>query len=161
MRWTPFGATLAKLGAPFDDAKIAAALAQAADSDDERQEIDEYEQVPRDWLRENDHDAPLSTLLSFAWHGAYTSCMRLDLLDGGDVGLLLLRDDSVPEGDCRVLAVIESPRSPFAVMRAVRCLDAVALLGATSPDRIVVCPPLPVRAALAWCSRSNAEGRPA
>jgi hypothetical protein len=157
MNWTVFAATLAKLGAPVDDAQIATALAHAADSDDEREEVDEYEQAPREWLRENDHEAPLSTALSFSWTGMYASTLSVALLDGGETGLLVLRDDTVPERDWIVLGTLTSPRSPFAVIRAVRRLDAVALLGEAKPDRIAVFPPLPVRAALAWCGASATE----
>ena len=156
MRWTVFGETLVKLGSPFDDAQIATALAGAAESHEERHEVDDYESV-RDWLRENDSDAPLRTLLSLSWSGMYSSTVSVALLDAGDRGLLVRRDDTVPERDWLVLAAVTS-RSPFVLMQTVRRLDAAALLAETTPDRIAVFRPLPVRATLEWCGVSRPKG---
>jgi len=154
MNWNIFVREVARLSkeVAFDD--LQQALIAAAETDEECEQADED---PHEVLHS---EAPFSSLIGFVWYGAYADRLCLELLDGGDCGLIVVRDfNEEPGSDFAVLATVESPRSPGVLAAALgRVPRSVFVNECTSePDEITNCVPdlLPRSAIQEWYCGSN------
>ncbi len=117
MNWPTFVQSLVVLApgrAPTDD-EVRKAMFAAAEDDEEREKFADYD-YPRDTLQEVADDAPSATLISFRWEGGYSSAVWFGLIESAGCGLLIQRDDTIPELDFVILACLPTPRRPGALV---------------------------------------------
>ena len=151
MNWTVFVREVAGLSEPTFDG-LQRALLVAAETNDEYELADED---PHEVL----YGAPLSAIIGFAWYGSVFSgggdSLCLELLDGGDCGLIVVRDSNrEPGDDFAVLTTVDSPRSPGVLAAALRRVPRSIFVNeyTSEPDKIINCKPslLPQIAIRAW-----------
>jgi len=151
MNWTVFVREVAGRSEPTFD-KLQQALLVAAETNQEYELADED---PHEVL----YGAPLSAIIGFAWYGSVFSgggdSLCLELLDGGDCGLIVVRDSNrEPGDDFAVLAAIDTPRTPGVLAAALRRVPRSLFVNeyTSQPDEIMNCKPslLPQIAIRAW-----------
>ena len=117
MNWPTFVRRLVELApgrAPTDD-EVREAMLLAADDEDEHELLADFVD-PRDAVQEVADGAPSATLVSFRWEGAYSSAVWVGLIESDGRGLLIQRDDTIPEEDFVIVACFPTPRRPGALV---------------------------------------------
>ena len=108
-------------------------VALAAAEDEEERELLADCADPWEALREM--DPPTTTVLSFLWKDGFGSAVEVELIEAGNAGLLIQRDDSFTDEN-RILACLAFPRQPGVIARQLVRVRGL-LVHVSQPSQIV------------------------